>query len=67
MQGVLVNEQELTAVLSHYNLTSRKDWLKGAMRSIWDRDQAIVFEDSDLYDYVKRSGMGVRVEVRRPR
>ena len=63
MRAVFVSEQELIAVASHYGLSSRKDWLKNAMRALWDRDHYIVPETADLYPYLMRSGMGVEVEV----
>ncbi|MFA5869932.1 MAG: hypothetical protein WC941_09575 [Candidatus Bathyarchaeia archaeon] len=66
MQGIFVSEQELIAVMSHYNLSSRKDWLKNAMRAKWNRDQMIVLEDDEVYEHVERSGLGIKVEVRRP-
>ena len=61
MHGLFVSEQELVAVLTYYGLSSRKDWLRNAMRARYDRDHYIVPQTADLYPYLMRSGMGVEV------
>ena len=66
IDGIVLSEQEVVAILSHFRLSSRKDWLKDVARGFWLRDRFLIVEDDDLYGYAARSGLGIRVALQRP-
>ncbi len=66
MHGIVVSEQQLISIMSRFNLSSRKNWLRDVARGLYYRGLYLVVEGDGIFDYVARSGMGIHTEVKKP-